>query len=165
MAARRQGGRVTAELPVPPFAGGCQCGAVRYTLATAPIRANICHCRMCQKAGGAPFMAFAAVNSASFLLTRGAPALFASSDVVERGFCATCGTPLTYHLKDSDTISVTIASLDDPASFAPEKQLGIETRLPWFSALAALPEVRTADWLAGAGIVHIGSRQHPDRET
>jgi hypothetical protein len=132
-----------AELAGPPFAGGCQCGAIRYALATLPIRASICHCRMRQKTGGAPFMAFAAVNSASFLLTRGEPALFASSDIVERGFWAACGSPLTCHLKDSDTISVTIASLDDPARFAPDKQLGIETRPPWFAALAALPQVRT----------------------
>ena len=156
---------MAAELSGPPFAGGSQCGAVRYGLASLPVRANICHCRMCQKAGGAPFMAFAAAHSAGFLLSRGAPALFASSDLVERGFYAACGTPLTYHLKDSDTISVTIASLDDPARFAPEKQLGIETRLQGFAALGALPEMRTADWLAGAGILDVGSRQHPDHET
>ncbi|HXW19776.1 MAG TPA: GFA family protein, partial [Roseiarcus sp.] len=41
--------------------GGCQCGAVRYRLTASPTGASICHCRMCQKAGGAPFMAFAGV--------------------------------------------------------------------------------------------------------
>jgi hypothetical protein len=69
------------ERPASPFAGGCQCGAVRYQLAAAPIRANICHCRICQKAGGAPFMAFAAVRTANFATTRGALAQFASSDI------------------------------------------------------------------------------------
>ncbi|MGA2042215.1 MAG: GFA family protein [Roseiarcus sp.] len=149
----------------PPFHGGCQCGAVRYALAAAPKRANICHCRMCQKAGGAPFMAFAAVSSADFRVTRGALATFASSDIAERGFCAACGTPLTYHLNAGADISVTIASLDDPAHFAPARQLGVEARLPWFAGLAGLPELRMQDWLARAKIAHVGNRQHPDRET
>jgi len=42
--------------------GGCQCGAVRYRLASPPTGENVCHCRMCQKAGGGPFMAFAGVQ-------------------------------------------------------------------------------------------------------
>jgi hypothetical protein len=41
------------------WTGGCQCGAVRYQLLTPPEHACICHCRMCQRASGQPFMAFA----------------------------------------------------------------------------------------------------------
>jgi hypothetical protein len=151
--------------PIPPFAGGCQCGAVRYQLTAVPTGASICHCRMCQKAGGAPFMAFAGVKLANLLFTRGAPAKYASSDLAERGFCAACGTPLTYQMKGRNRISVTLGSLDDPSLFAPLDQLGVEARLPWFAALAALPEQRTEDWLESAKIAHVGSRQHPDRET
>ena len=36
----------------PVLKGGCQCGAVRFTLEGAPGDASICHCRMCQKAFG-----------------------------------------------------------------------------------------------------------------
>jgi hypothetical protein len=154
-----------AELPSPPFAGGCQCGAVRYRLTAAPKRANVCHCRMCQKAGGAPFMAFAGMKRANLAFTRGAPARYASSAIAERGFCAACGTPLTYEMIDHDWISVTIGSLDDPAGIAPGAQLGIEARLPWSTTLAALPEQRSEVWLAAAKITDVGNRQHPDHET
>ncbi len=156
---------MAAEIPAPPFAGGCQCGAVRYQLTAAPKGASICHCRMCQKAGGAPFMAFTGVKLANLVFTRGAPARFSSSDIAERGFCAACGTPLTYQMKGRNRISVTIGSLDDPANFAPGVQLGIEAKLPWFAALAALPEQRTEDWLGAAKIDNVGNHQHPDRET
>ena len=37
--------------------GGCLCGAVRYRAARM-ARAGLCHCRMCQKASGAPVVAF-----------------------------------------------------------------------------------------------------------
>ena len=154
-----------SQNPIPPFAGGCQCGAVRYQLTAVPTGSSICHCRMCQKAGGAPFMAFTGVKLANLVFTRGAPAKYASSDLAERGFCDACGTPLTYHMRGRDRISVTIGSLDDPARFAPTDQLGVEARLPWFAALAALPQQRTDDWLSAAKIGHVGNYQHPDRET
>ena len=153
------------EHPAPPFAGGCQCGAVRYRLIAAPTGAGICHCRMCQKAGGAPFMAFTGVKAADLVFTRGTPTKYASSDLAERGFCAACGTPLTYQIKGLNRISVTIGSLDDPALFAPGEQFGTEAILPWFAALAALPGQRTDDWLRAAKIDDVGNHQHPDRET
>jgi hypothetical protein len=153
-----------SESPVPPFAGGCQCGAVRYQLTAAPTGSAICHCRMCQKAGGAPFMAFTGVKLANLVFTRGEPARYASSDLAERGFCAACGTPLTYHMKGRNRVSVTIASLDDPAAFPPLDQLGVEARIPWVPTLGALPEHRTDDWLAAAKIADVGSHQHPDHE-
>ena len=149
------------ESPDPRYAGGCQCGAVRYLLTAEPKATNICHCRMCQKAGGAPFMAFAGVKNADLTFTRGAPAKYASSEIAERGFCAACGTPLTYQMVGSHRISVTIGSLDDPASQTPTEQLGVEARLPWLAALA-LPEQRTEDWLRKAEIDDVGSHQHPD---
>jgi hypothetical protein len=144
--------------------GGCQCGAVRYRLARAPSRANVCHCRMCQKASGAPFMAFSGVRLADFDVTRGAIATYRSSDVAERGFCAQCGTPLTYRRLGADRISFTLGSLDEPGEVAPTEQICVDTRLPWFDALFTLPATTTQDWLGKAHSGSIASRQHPDHD-
>ncbi|MBV1704706.1 MAG: GFA family protein [Hyphomicrobiales bacterium] len=144
--------------------GGCQCGAVRYRLAHAPKAPAICHCRMCQKAGGGPFMAFGGVPMEDFAWMRGAPATFKSSDLATRYFCALCGTPLAYKQDASKRISATLGSLDDPAAAPPREQLGVEARLPWAAALATLPDVRTLDWMAKRGIETAGSRQAPDRD-
>ena len=54
-----------------------------------------------------------ACDSPNSSWTRGAPKIFASSDFAERGFCADCGTPLTYRATSSDRIAVTLGSLDD----------------------------------------------------
>ena len=143
--------------------GGCQCGAVRYELSAPPRGGSICHCRMCQKAGGAPFMAFTGpMRQERFVLTRGAPATYRSSEIAERGFCAVCGTPLTYRLIGRDRISVTIGSLDRPAEVAPTEQLGVESALPWFAGLGGLPASTTEKWLNAIGVAEAGSRQHPD---
>ena len=145
--------------------GGCQCGAVRYALTSAPRSAAPCHCRMCQKAGGGPFMVFAGVPTKYFAFTRGQPAIFESSDIAERGFCARCGTPLTYRLKSSQRISVTVGSLDDPEAVTPTEQHGVESMLSWTSTLHRLPTRRTQDFLDAAQIKDVGGRQHPDHDT
>ena len=139
--------------------GGCQCGAVRYRLDRTPDRANICQCRLCQKAGAAPFMAFADFPAAALTWTRGAPKTFASSAIAERGFCADCGTPLTYRPLGRDEIALTIASLDDPAAIAPTVQFGLESKIPWLDGVLALRAVDLRNWIDPA---KIGNRQHPD---
>jgi hypothetical protein len=145
--------------------GGCQCGAVRYRLTAKPTGANICHCRMCQKAGGSPFMAFGGVRLSNFVVTSGAIATFSSSDIAERGFCARCGTPLTYQGVGADRISVTLGSLDDPGAVEPETQLGVESKVSWLAHSFTLTEIHTEQWLANKKIAAIDNHQHPDRET
>ena len=140
--------------------GGCQCGAVRYKLTAKPV-GSICHCRMCQKAVGGPFAALAAVDVANLTWTRGEPALFGSSSVAQRGFCAICGTPLTYQGRNEAKVEVTIGSLDRPEIVPPVEQAGIEGRLPWFATLASLPGTRTE----GAKYDGLTNHQHPDHDS
>jgi len=155
-----QASSVSADLT-----GGCQCGAVRYRLAAAACSADICHCRMCQKAGGGPFMAFANGPAQAFVVTRGAIAAFASSDIAKRGFCAACGTPLTYRGHGTGRISVTLGSLDDPQAFAPQSQMGVESQVAWLAHVLQTPATNTDVWNAEKNIADAGSRQHPDHET
>ena len=139
--------------------GGCQCGAIRYAWSSPPKRASVCHCRMCQKASGQPFMAFTGGKASELRWTKEQPTFFQNSDVAERGFCSACGTPLTYGRPNSGSISVTICSLDDPSTVSPTMQHGIEGKLPWTDGIASLPAERTQDWMAKAGIAAIHSRQ------
>jgi hypothetical protein len=46
--------------------------------------------------------------------------------------------------KDSDTIDVTIASLDDPAPFPPQRAIWLEDKLPWVRIDESLPMFQKA---------------------
>jgi len=72
-------------------------------------------------------------------ITKGEPRKIAHANRI-RSFAACCGTHLFFdETKDSDTIDVTIASLDDPAPFAPEKVIWLEDKLPWVTLDTSLP--------------------------
>jgi hypothetical protein len=145
------------------WTGGCQCGAVRFAITDGLGRASICHCRMCQKAFG-NFMG-PLVTARGLVWVKGAPKHFRSSNKVRRGFCGDCGTPLTYE-PDGFHPEVAIGALDDPSAVPPVIQVGLESRLPWFQALANLPsrpEAEAAE--VAAFFADIVSYQHPDHET
>ena len=145
--------------------GGCQCGAVRYAFSGDPIDPHICHCRMCQKAAGSFFVPLASVNLENFAWTRGTPGIFKSSAAVERAFCRQCGTPLSYRNIENPHISVTIGSPDEPERIQPAVQMGIESRMSWFSTLQSLPEMETDMPQSFIERRKFESRQHPDIDT
>ncbi|KRA65835.1 aldehyde-activating protein [Caulobacter sp. Root655] len=147
-----------------PLTGGCQCGAVRFRISNRENggeigRASICHCRMCQKAFAGPFGALVTVSAADLVWTRGAPAHFQSSDQVRRGFCAACGTPLTFDYSP-DGVDLAVFAFDDPSKVQPVVQLAVEGRPAWMEHLADMP-VRPPLGPSGP----VASRQHPDHDT
>jgi hypothetical protein len=116
--------------------GGCLCGRVRYRFEGAAPATNVCYCRSCRMATGGPVVAFADLAPGQFAWIAGDPAFYASSPKVRRGFCAHCGTSLTYENKDApDGVHVLSVTLDDPTPFAPAAEFYAEERIPWIRAV------------------------------
>jgi hypothetical protein len=133
------------------FTGGCQCGAIRYELSMRPVKVHFCHCRMCQRAVGNVFAALAPVKRSRIAWSK-PPKTFASSSVAERGFCADCGTPLTFAYVKSEWQCVTLGSLDHPELVPIEMHEGVESQLPWLHLPGDLPRNET-DAAPVAGMV------------
>ena len=144
--------------------GGCQCGAIRYAIDGPFNNPHICHCRMCQKAFGSYFAALVGTLRENLHWRKGQPSLFRSSSVVQRGFCRDCGTPLSFAYDHSKHIAVSIGSLDDPSAVTPERQYGIEARLPAFAHLHELKGSRTEDDVPPEIMAKLKSRQQPDHD-
>ena len=123
-----------------PLDGGCLCGGVRYRIGAAPSHADYCHCRMCQRAAGAPVVAWLTVAREAFAWTRGAPAVYRSSARTERLFCAECGTQLAFReIEEPDQVDVTLASLDQPQAVRPSHHIWTASRIAWFDIADDLP--------------------------
>jgi hypothetical protein len=132
----------------PVFEGGCLCGAIRFRVSGTATSRCYCHCRSCRLASGAPFVAWATFPAAGFQPLRGELARHRSSDAVTRGFCASCGTSVTYRDRARpEELDVALATLDAPASLAPECHIWVSHRLPWVAlddGLPCYPEWREA---------------------
>lgn len=136
----------------PLMTGGCQCGAVRYAAYAEPKSPSVCHCRMCQRAVGGPYIVTAAVPKSDFAWTKGAPKTYASSSKGLRDFCGDCGTPLAFRTPGAGSTDIMIATLDDPLRLAPVRQIGMESHLPWALDLTALPQ-KTTEQNAGVAFL------------
>lgn len=148
----------------PVYTGGCQCGAVRFRIEGALGRASICHCRMCQKAFGAFYAPLVSVEEGTLRWTRGGLRHFQSSNLVRRGFCADCGTPMSYEAPDG--LALAIGIFDDPSALSPVIQFGTEGKLAFVDRLHALPARETLGDVEGAAFLcDLVSHQHPDHET
>jgi hypothetical protein len=137
---------MTANSREPVATGGCQCGAVRYAFYAPLEKSHVCHCSMCRRASGGLFIALAGGQPNNFAWTRGEPAFFASSNLAQRGFCARCGTPLSfqYHY-DGARMFATIGSLDEPENAPIVIQYGVESRIPWVKFCEDIGAERTGD--------------------
>ena len=132
--------------------GGCFCGAVRYVVDGDVFHSTLCHCRDCRRIAGAPAVAWFSARMAALRFSQGNPATFRSSAHVLRGFCATCGTTLTFQDdRYPDEIDIATASLDDPEAVPPQDHTFVQDRLGWLHMTDGLPEYRRTRSEAGSG--------------
>ena len=121
------------------LAGGCLCGAVRYRV-TAVLRADLCHCRMCQKASGAPVVAWLTVPGDAFSFTEGQPIAYQSSARAFRHFCGACGSQLTFREPENPSeLDVNLATLDHPEAVPPQYHIHTTSGMPWLDINDNLP--------------------------
>ncbi len=128
------------------LSGGCQCGRIRYR-GEVSDKVHYCHCRMCQRAFGNVFATLVPMAAGSFRWLLDAPKYYQSSHIARRGFCAECGTPLSFEDIGNTTHSlcVSLGSLDHPELLPPVIHYGVESQLPWLHIDDGLPRERTED--------------------
>jgi hypothetical protein len=125
------------------YLGSCFCGAVRYEVSGAPRFLCTCHCESCRRAAGSPAVAWGTFERSGFRVTGGRMTEFNSSPRVTRGFCARCGSCLTYsHEARPADIDVTLATLEQAANLAPTAHVWVADKLPWVRIEDGLPQFR-----------------------
>jgi hypothetical protein len=127
--------------------GGCACAAVRYEFTGDPMMMGQCQCRACQRDSGAGHACHIAVAADGFRMS--GPIKYwesraDSGNVVARGFCTECGSPVASRNAGMPQMAfVRAASLDDPTLFKPQLVVWASKRQPWDHVDAALPTFAT----------------------
>ena len=124
---------------------GCLCGAVRFTIDAEPMAARTCWCRLCQYLGGGTATANVCFPADRVRWTgeiRYHDAVADSGNMLRRGFCPTCGTPLTSAaLARPHLIFLRIGTLDDPDLMGPQMTIWTSQAPSWACISAEIPSV------------------------
>ena len=122
------------------FSGRCLCGNVTWRTAASPLWSGHCHCDSCRRASSAPLTSFFGVPRDGVTWT-GDIAINVSSEQVQRGFCAACGSQMYYQstLWPTET-HLYAATLEDPSKFQPQAHYHYAERLSWFEVTDDLPK-------------------------
>jgi len=86
--------------------GNCLCRTVRISAKTPNTNVGACHCGMCRKWGGGPFMTVDCGADVSFEGEESI-SVFDSSEWAERGFCKKMRKPSVLPIKTIQTILYT----------------------------------------------------------
>ena len=127
------------------YQGGCLCGAVRFRVTGRPIWTAFCHCESCRRATGSVVAAYAGYAADRFEYRAGEPSHLQSSNDVSRGFCAGCGSALTYEGDGwPGEVHVHVGTLDEPEAFPPQGQAFEKERISWLH-IADIPKPAGSD--------------------
>lgn len=125
--------------------GGCFCGRIRYEVAGRPFDETNCHCSMCRRTTGAPFVAWFSVRQSEFRLLQGHPSRFRSSRKATRSFCSHCGTQIAFQADDHpDEIDITTCSLDHPETVPSRDHVHTSGKVQWIELTDGLPQYAQA---------------------
>lgn len=120
--------------------GSCFCGAIQYQVDGEATHQTNCHCSICRRTTGAPFVSWATFSRFRFQFTKGNPTAFPSSGVGTRYFCPICGCQLAFLYNSESLVDISLGSLEDPTRVVPRDNTQTSSRLPWVKLADGLPD-------------------------
>jgi len=126
--------------------GQCLCGAVRFTADVVSAEFGVCHCRMCQRWAGGPFISAEAKNvvfeSEEFVRRH------QSSQWAERGFCSRCGSAIFYRFVESDQYEICVGTFDDMHDLVMSGEIFIDRKPDGYAFAGDHPRLTEAQTMA-----------------
>ncbi|MGV8997827.1 MAG: GFA family protein [Parvibaculaceae bacterium] len=118
-----------------PYTGGCQCGAVRYTLNAEPERIVACHCSECQKQSGSAFGLSMLVKRDDLVVTGPLKTFIRTADSGNANtgvFCPDCGNRI-YNVPAyrPDHVVLKPGTLDDTSWVRPQTFIWMDSAQGW----------------------------------
>lgn len=120
------------------ISGRCLCGASAHRTQAEPINIRVCHCKLCQRATGAPFFARVLVPLDELEIS-GPVRWHNSSPELRRGFCGNCGSAMFSERTSKNVIGLSFGSLDEPDAFEPQEHIWVSKKQAWLHFDDGLP--------------------------
>lgn len=126
-----------------PLSGHCLCGALRFTVDSVEPEFYACHCDMCLRWGGGPYLSVTATglkfeNDENL-------AVFDSSGWAQRAFCRLCGTNIFYRVKKLAVHEVNTGTFDDASSFRMIGEIFVDEKPSYYEFSGDHPRLTGAE--------------------
>jgi len=135
--------------------GNCLCGSVAIVTADHTAM-TACHCGMCRRWGGGPFLSVHCGNEVQIAGTE-CVTVFKSSDWAERAFCAKCGTHLYYKLIPANEYVVPAGLFQEATQFAFDEQIFIDRKPGYYAFSNQTRQLTEAEVFAKYAPVETGA--------
>lgn len=131
--------------------GHCLCGAVFVSAWEMNNKVAACHCGMCRRWTGGPFMS---VNCGSNVTFEGEEniSVFESSPWAERGFCKNCGSHLFYRLKENNQYYISAGIFENSDNLVFDSQLFIDRKPAYYNFANKTKNMTEAEIFAMYGL-------------
>jgi len=148
---------MTSDTSFIPLDGGCECGAVRFRIESAPIITHCCHCRLCQAATGSAFALNTMIETDRLTVLQGAPAEAPGLRGWTSVQCPACATGVwSHHPQLGKAIAfVGVGLLDEGERLPPEAHYFTRSKHPW---VTLPPGVVAFEQLGDPGKAEAGPR-------
>lgn len=115
--------------------GGCNCGSVRYEIASTEEKSIVCHCNSCQRQSGSAFGMVLLVASEAVTLLQGTLNKWVrtadSGNKVHSYFCDSCGSRIWHGDKDAEPmLKVRAGTLDKPIDYSTATHVWTSKKVP-----------------------------------
>jgi hypothetical protein len=107
-------------------AGGCLCGAVRFTATPATHEVDACHCGMCRRWSGGVYLCVPCADVT--IEDEATVTAYKSSGYGERVFCKTCGSSLFWRMQDGSMTVVSLQAFDDVSGFVFAEEIFVDSK-------------------------------------
>lgn len=111
--------------------GRCLCGAVKFEASNVSRSLGACHCSMCRRWTGGPFLAVDCGSEVKFAGEANIT-VFNSSDWADRGFCKKCGSNLFYRLKGVEQYQIPPGLFDNDSGLEFNHQVFVDERPEYY---------------------------------
>jgi hypothetical protein len=110
-----------------------------FSISKKPKRVVNCHCDICKKSVGSPFVTWAIFEKDAILFNTSPPTHTAENRAA-RTYCDTCGISIAYrHPNRKNVMDITIGCLDEPEKYPPERNIWTKKRLSWIKKPGDIP--------------------------